>query len=147
MSSTSIVGIKAKPIIDIAVAVEDFTEVERLASALEAEGFPKLDEISNAENFTGPIRLYKKAGFVEAAKMDDRAVVRKTLEQTIENHIYEALTGDAQKSALAFVAHLRANSMLFEKGTGYWVDKRYWMAKYNDEYVCFILDNAKTEIF
>lgn len=39
VGSTSIKGIKAKPIIDIAVAVEDFTEVENLTPALEAKGF------------------------------------------------------------------------------------------------------------
>ena len=39
VGSTAIKGIKAKPIIDIAVAVDDFTEVENLIPVLEAEGF------------------------------------------------------------------------------------------------------------
>jgi hypothetical protein len=63
-------------------------------------------------------------------------------EQRIENHILEALSDDAQNIALDFVAYLRANNMQFERGTGYWADKRYWMIKYQDEYVCFILVNG-----
>jgi GrpB-like predicted nucleotidyltransferase (UPF0157 family)/aminoglycoside phosphotransferase (APT) family kinase protein len=39
VGSTAIRGIKAKPIIDIAVAAEDFAEVEALTPALEAAGF------------------------------------------------------------------------------------------------------------
>jgi GrpB-like predicted nucleotidyltransferase (UPF0157 family) len=39
VGSTVIRGIKAKPIIDIAVAVEDFADVEVLTPALEAAGF------------------------------------------------------------------------------------------------------------
>lgn len=39
VGSTSIAGIKAKPIIDIAVAVDDFCEVENLTQALQAGGF------------------------------------------------------------------------------------------------------------
>lgn len=39
VGSTAIHGIKAKPIIDIAVAVNDFDEVRKLMPALEGEGF------------------------------------------------------------------------------------------------------------
>ena len=39
VGSTAIVHIKAKPIIDLAVAVDDFAEVEKLIPALEFEGF------------------------------------------------------------------------------------------------------------
>jgi hypothetical protein len=63
-------------------------------------------------------------------------------EQRIENYIFDVLIGDTQKNALDFVAYLRANEMLFEKGKGYWEDKLYWMIKYKDEYVCFILVNG-----
>jgi hypothetical protein len=63
-------------------------------------------------------------------------------EQKIEDFIGEVLTGDAQKLALDFVACLRAQEMQFERGTGYWEDKRYWTIKYKDEYVCFILVNG-----
>lgn len=63
-------------------------------------------------------------------------------EQRIENLIDEVLTGETQKNALAFAAFLRANGMLFVRGKGYWEDKFYWMIKYKDEYVCFILING-----
>jgi len=66
-------------------------------------------------------------------------------EQRIENFICEVLTGDAQKNALEFVAYLRANEMLFERGKGYWENKLYWLIKYKNEYVCFILINAPDE--
>jgi hypothetical protein len=63
-------------------------------------------------------------------------------EEIIKNHIVDVLTRESQKNALDFVAYLRVQEMLFEKGTGYWEDKRYWMIKYKDEYVCFILVNG-----
>lgn len=63
-------------------------------------------------------------------------------EQTIETHINDALTGDTQKLALDFVAFLKAQEMQFERGTGYWADKRYWMISYKAEYVCFISVNG-----
>ncbi|MDD4165334.1 MAG: hypothetical protein PHD66_09070 [Eubacteriales bacterium] len=63
-------------------------------------------------------------------------------EQTIESHINDVLVGEAQKLALDFVTYLREQEMQFERGTGYWEDKRYWMIKYKDEYVCFILVNG-----
>jgi hypothetical protein len=69
-------------------------------------------------------------------------------EQKIENFIGEVLAGDAQKNALEFVAYLRTGEMLFERGKGYWEDKLYWMIKYKDKYVCFLLINGaedKTE--
>lgn len=43
------------------------------------EGYPKLNETSNADNFSGPIRLYDKAGFVEVVRLDDRVVMRRSL--------------------------------------------------------------------
>jgi hypothetical protein len=66
-------------------------------------------------------------------------------EQRIENHILDVLIGDAQKNALDFVAYLRENEMLFERGKGYWEDKLYWMVMYKNEYVCFILVNGSEE--
>ena len=56
----------------------------------------------------------------------------------IEQHIHEALAGNAQRLALDFAAYLRNQEMQFERGTGYWEDKRYWHIKYKDNYVCFI---------
>ena len=69
-------------------------------------------------------------------------------EQKIEKSILEVLVGDKQKNALEFVAYLKANEMLFERAGGYWADKLYWMIKFDDEYVCFVLINGgedKTE--
>lgn len=42
----------------------------------------------------------------------------------IDAHIYEALTGDAQKLALDFAVYLQALEITLERGTGYWTDKR-----------------------
>jgi len=66
-------------------------------------------------------------------------------EQKIENTIDEVLTGDTHKNAQEFVSYLRTNEMFFEKGKGYWEDKPYWMIKYYDEYVCFILINVSKD--
>lgn len=71
-------------------------------------------------------------------------------EQTIENAISEVLAGDARKNALAFFAYLVKSEMMFERVKGYWKDKLYWLVKYKDEHVCFILvngskDNAEPE--
>jgi hypothetical protein len=68
-------------------------------------------------------------------------------EQKIEHSIYEALSGDMQKNALELASFLRINEMLFERGKGYWEDKYYWMIKFKEEYVCFILIGSedKTE--
>lgn len=63
-------------------------------------------------------------------------------EQRIENFIEKVLTGETQKSALEFTEFLRANGMLLIRGKGYWKDKLYWMVKYKDQYVCFILING-----
>jgi hypothetical protein len=69
------------------------------------------------------------------------------LEQRIENSIGEVLTGDMEKNALEFASFLRACEMLFERAKGYWEDKHYWMIKYKNEFVCFILvgSEGKTE--
>ena len=60
-------------------------------------------------------------------------------EQKIEYFINKILIGDAQKNALEFVAYLKVNEMLFERGGGYWEDKFYWYVKYANETVCFVL--------
>ena len=66
-------------------------------------------------------------------------------EQQIENYIADVLTGDAQKNALGFATYLRASEMQFERGTGYWEDKLYWLIKYKTDYVCFILINGSED--
>jgi len=60
-------------------------------------------------------------------------------EQKIEDTINEVLINAAQKNALDFADYLHNNNMVFVRGQGYWEDKYYWLIKYNDEYVCFIL--------
>jgi len=62
--------------------------------------------------------------------------------QTIEIHIREVLTGEAQRLALNLATYLTSQGMQFERGTGYWEDKRYWHIKYKNSYVCFILVNG-----
>jgi len=66
-------------------------------------------------------------------------------EHQIENYISEILTEDAQHNALEFASYLRASEMQFERGKGYWEDKLYWLIKYKDEYVCFILINGSED--
>jgi len=60
-------------------------------------------------------------------------------EQKVENHITEVLSDDMQKSALDFIAHLKANEMQFERGAHYWENKLYWCVNYKGESVCYIL--------
>lgn len=69
------------------------------------------------------------------------------MHRKIENSIVKVLDGDAQKSALEFTAYLRANGMLFARGTGYWENKPYWLVKHKNKYICFILigGNSKSE--
>jgi hypothetical protein len=67
------------------------------------------------------------------------------IQNLIVDAINNVLKGDAQKNALDFVAYLMASEMLFERGKGYWEDKIYWMIKYKDEYVCFILINGSED--
>lgn len=43
------------------------------------EGYPKLNEIRDANNYTGPLRLHEKLGFTELARYKDRSVMRKIL--------------------------------------------------------------------
>jgi hypothetical protein len=63
-------------------------------------------------------------------------------ELQIERHINDVLDGETRKLTLDFVEYLKSMGMQFEKGTGYWDDKRYWMVKNKDAYVCFILVNG-----
>ena len=43
------------------------------------EGYAKILENGPLYDFTGPIHLYKRAGFIEAARVDDTAVMRRAL--------------------------------------------------------------------
>jgi hypothetical protein len=66
-------------------------------------------------------------------------------EQKLQNIISKVLTGETQKNVLEFFTYLEANEMFFERGKGYWEEKLYWMIKYMDEFVCFILINCSDE--
>ena len=44
-----------------------------------AEGYAKVQKVRVYYDFKGPIRLYEKAGFTEAAKVGDTVVMRKML--------------------------------------------------------------------
>jgi len=61
------------------------------------------------------------------------------IEQSIENCIIEILSKDIQNFALDFIAYFRTNEMIFKRGKGYWEDKFYFMVKYQNEFICFIL--------
>ena len=69
-------------------------------------------------------------------------------ENISENYLGNTLIGDTRKNAVDFFESLLESGLQLERGTGYWSDKRYWMVKHNDEYICFILINGgedKTE--
>jgi predicted nucleotidyltransferase len=66
-----------------------------------AEGYPKLNETSNAENFTGPIQLYEKQGFAEAERLDGWAVMSEegidiAMEST-DKQVFEIILSLAEK--------------------------------------------------
>ena len=57
----------------------------------------------------------------------------------IEEYIKENLIGEAQTTALEFVAFLRSNNIEFYKDNGScWKDKIYYWLKFKNEYVAFI---------
>ena len=57
----------------------------------------------------------------------------------IEDYIKENLIGEAQATALEFVAFLRSNNIEFYKDNGScWKDKIYYWLKFKDECVAFI---------
>ena len=60
--------------------------------------------------------------------------------QTIEIHIREVLTGE-KKVSFKSCCLSTSQGMQFERGTGYWEDKRYWHIN-KKRYVCFILVNG-----
>lgn len=68
------------------------------------EGFPTVRVERYEWDFSGPVRLYEKVGFVEVGRLDGRVVMRKMLERKIEDDIREALSEDVQTNALAFAA-------------------------------------------
>jgi hypothetical protein len=67
-------------------------------------------------------------------------------EHKTNEYLGGALTGDARKNATNFFEYLIKSEIQLERGKGYWEDKRYWMAKFKGEYVCFILINGGEDI-
>ena len=57
----------------------------------------------------------------------------------IEEVINDVLKGDAQKNALDFVAHLRANDVPLEEADN------YWEVKYKGECLCYLFINGSDE--
>ncbi|MDR0928992.1 MAG: hypothetical protein LBM74_04680 [Oscillospiraceae bacterium] len=45
-------------------------------------------------------------------------------------------------TAEAFATHLRALGLSLERGTGYWADKQYYIARHQGEAICFFLLNT-----
>lgn len=43
------------------------------------EGYPRLLEEYDPYDYTGPIRLFEKAGFAETARQEGTAIMRKEL--------------------------------------------------------------------
>jgi ribosomal-protein-alanine N-acetyltransferase len=64
----------------------------------------------------------------------------------METTIRTILTDEPQALALDFIAHLRSNGVVFERGGGYWADKFYWYVKYRNEFVGFILINGYSDV-
>ena len=48
---------------------------------LAVEGYPKLSDERDDFDYQGPVRLYQKAGFVEAARAGNQVIMRKALRQ------------------------------------------------------------------
>lgn len=48
-----------------------------------------------------------------------------------------------RENTLNFLTYLNENSIEFERLSGYWKNQLYWMAKYNNECICYILLNGK----
>lgn len=59
--------------------------------------------------------------------------------KSIEAVINEILTGDTQRNALDFVAHLRANEIPLEES------ENYWEVKYKDKVVCYMMITGSDE--
>jgi hypothetical protein len=67
------------------------------------------------------------------------------LEQNITKHILEVFEEDAQRDILDFMEFLDSCGLSFERGTGYWNDKFYLLAKYQGEVVYYILLNGSED--
>lgn len=50
-----------------------------------------------------------------------------------------------KEDTVDFLTYLNNNSIEFERLSGYWKNQFYWMAKYNNGCVCYILLNGKDD--
>lgn len=64
----------------------------------------------------------------------------------IEDYICEKLSLDEQKIALDFVDYLEKEKFIFVKDNGYWKDKIYYLIKYKNEAICFIVIKDPEEL-
>ena len=66
----------------------------------------------------------------------------------IEDYICEKLSLDEQKIVLDFVDYLEKEKFIFVKDNGYWKDKIYYLIKFKNEGICFIVikDQKKRKI-
>lgn len=137
------------------IMTEAFREVIRFA--FEDDNVYRIETGCLIENKASE-RVMQKCGLIKEAEckaydwhdgsLKDRVEYRLLRDEWMasnrktENYIGGVLTGDAKNNAEGFFADLSKNGMQFERGQGYWFDKRYWMAKYKNEYMCFILLNG-----
>ena len=56
---------------------------------LAVEGFPQVHSERNEWDFSGPIRLYEKAGFIKVSAHDGSVVMRKELASDLPTHLTE----------------------------------------------------------
>lgn len=62
--------------------------------------------------------------------------------ENIKAIITSTFCGEMRVRLLDFIDYLILQGMQFERATDYWEKQQYWMIKYNDEYVCFLLLNG-----
>lgn len=60
----------------------------------------------------------------------------------IEKMVKNTFDNIKKEMVLDFIYFLKENEMEFERGKGYWKNQYYYMVKYKDNYVCFILLNG-----
>ena len=83
--------------------------------------------------------LYGDLGSTSTSNIGGIKIFKKSIERAVKAN----LRGDNLENALGFTAFLRANKMQFVRGKGYWQDKLYFLVKYKNDFVCFILIGAE----
>lgn len=62
--------------------------------------------------------------------------------ETMRNMVCDTFCGELRESTLDFFNFLNDDSMKFERLSGYWKDQFYWMVKYKERCLCYILING-----